>query len=84
MKNWKPVDHIVLILTITVSVLIIFSAIIVPLLVNFYFEKNNIIHVKAETVKLIFGAVTSFISIISMYIGAKIQKMKNERSNGEA
>jgi hypothetical protein len=79
-KNWKPVDHIVLVLAITVSTLLLFSAIIVPLMMNFYFNKDNYILVRAETVKLIFGAVSSFISIISMYIGAKIQKYKDESS----
>ena len=78
MKNWTPVDHIVLIMVITVAILVLFSALILPLLINFYFDGEKLILMRSETVKLIFGVVTSFVSIISMYIGAKIQKRKDE------
>ena len=78
MKNWTPVDHIDLIMVITVAILVLFSALILPLLINFYFDGEKLILMRSETVKLIFGVVTSFVSIISMYIGAKIQKRKDE------
>ena len=78
MKNWSPVDHIILIMVISVSGLVLFTATILPLVINFYFADKEYILMRSETVKLIFGVVTSFVSIISMYIGAKIQKRKDE------
>lgn len=73
MKNWRPVDHIVLIITLTVSTLLITGLVLSQI------EDSKML--RSETVKLLFGTVSSFIAIISMYIGAKVQRNR-DNNNG--
>lgn len=64
MKDWQPVDVIILILVILISIILLL-AITTPML-NLHGMKDN-------TSKLLAGVLGSIISVISMYIGAKIK-----------
>ena len=65
--TWKPYDIIILILTITLSVILI-SIFIELALTDIAMTDTN--------AKIVGGILGSVISIISMYIGAQIQKRK--------
>ena len=68
MKNWGPSDVIMLILASTVSLV---------LLIIFVISALTTEPMPEQSAKLVAGLIASIISIISMYIGAKIQKNKD-------
>lgn len=67
MKDWKPIDIIILIITIVVGFTISFS-VIRPLI------SDRIL--SAESAKLIAGIIGSLVSIISIYVGSKLKQEK--------
>lgn len=67
MIKWKPYDIIILILAITISIVLI---------VIFIVTVFNEIPIADTNAKIVGGLLASIISIISMYIGAQIQKRK--------
>ena len=68
MKNWSPSDIVMLVLSSTVAIVLI-SIFIETAFRNEPMSENN--------AELVAGLIASIISIISMYIGAKIQKNKD-------
>ena len=69
MKGWSPSDVIMLILASTVSIVLL------SIFAELAFTGAPI---SDHGAKLVAGLVTSIISIISMYIGARIQKDKDK------
>lgn len=69
MKNWSPSDIIMLILASTIAII---------LLLIFAKNATSDVPMTDNGAKLVAGLIASIISIISMYIGAKIQKNKNK------
>ena len=69
MKNWNSVDVVVLILTIIISLVLIIT-LIRPFVTGVAITDGNS--------KLVAGLIASIISIISMYVGAKIQQNKDK------
>jgi hypothetical protein len=67
MKNWSAVDIIILILVTIISLVLLLS-VLLPFISG--------MPASDSTAKLIAGLIASIISIISMYVGAKIQKNK--------
>lgn len=69
MNKWTPTDVIVLILAITVSLILlsIFGELML-----------NDIPLTETAAELVAGLVTSVITIISIYVGAKIQQFRNK------
>ena len=84
MKNWTPLDHIILILTVTVCTILLMAGVAIPVIINLMETKGDLILVRPETVKLIFTALASFVAIISMYVGARIQQSKDKKNNDSA
>jgi hypothetical protein len=76
MKNWQPVDIIILIITIVVGFTISFS-------VMGYLFSNKI--VPSESAELVAGVIGSLISIISIYVGSKlrIEKSTNQKTDNK-
>jgi hypothetical protein len=68
MKNWSPSDIIIVILASTISIV---------LLTIFIELAFTVEPVSDNVAKILGGLIGSIISIISMYIGAKIQKNKD-------
>jgi len=68
MENWSPSDIIMLILSATISIILI------TIFVELAFTD---IPMSDTGAKIVGGLIASIISIISMYIGAKIQKNKD-------
>ena len=68
MKEWGPSDVIMLILASTVSIVLL------SIFAELAFTG---VPISDNAAKLVAGLVTSIISIISMYIGARIQKNKD-------
>lgn len=66
----KAVDVAIIILTITISIVLL-SSVLRP-----YFTGESM---KESSAKLIATIISSIISIISMYVGAKIQKNRDEK-----
>ena len=69
MKNWKPVDVIVLILACILGFSLVF-AMIKPLITT--------ASLSPDSLKLIAGLLASMLTIVSIYVGGKIQKNKEE------
>ena len=69
--RWQPVDIIVALLAMTVCVTV-GSIAVVP----FLDAHNTLSEGKA---KMFVGIVSSLVSVISMYIGARIQRRKDEK-----
>jgi hypothetical protein len=69
MEKWTPSDVIVTILACVVAATL-FAAIIKP-----FITTNSL---PEESAKMVAGLIGSLISLISMYIGAKIQKHKQD------
>ena len=69
MKNWKPSDIIMLILVSTVAFAI------TSIFIEAAFTD---VPMSDHSAKLVAGLIGSIISIISMYIGAKIQQNKDK------
>ena len=67
MKNWRPADIIMLILSITLSIILI------TIFVELAFSKEPLGDSQS---KIVAGLIASIISIISMYIGGKINGRK--------
>ena len=68
MKNWSPSDIIMLILASTVSII----------LISIFIEASTTdVPMTDNGAKLVAGLIASIISIISMYVGSKIQKNKD-------
>lgn len=74
MKNWQPVDIIIIILTL-LTCFILMMASIRPLI-----SENEI---DLDTTKILAGTLGSLISIISMYVGAKIQQRNTQKNSKE-
>ena len=68
MKNWSPSDIIMLILSSTVSIILI---------TIFVEAAMTSVPMTDHSAKLVAGLIASIISMISMYIGARIQKNKD-------
>ena len=69
MKNWNSVDYVVLILTTIISLVLVITM-IKPFVTGIAITDAN--------AKLVAGLIASIISIISMYVGAKIQQNKDK------
>ena len=69
MEKWSPADIIMLILASTVSII---------LLTIFIELAYTGVPISDHAAKLVAGLIASIISIISMYIGARIQKNKDK------
>ena len=69
MKNWSSSDIIMLILASTISIVLLIIFIVMALSTE---------PMPEQSVKLAAGLIASIISIISMYIGAKIQQNKDK------
>ena len=67
--NWKPWDWIVIILTTSISIILIFSIAYAHIHQIHYSEKGK---------EIIQTTVTSILSIIGVYIGSKMQKNEND------
>ena len=63
MKNWKPVDVIVLLLAFVVGFVLIYSAL-----------KTSTTRLSPESIKFIAGLLASMLTIVSIYVGGKIRK----------
>ena len=72
MNKWTPADYIVLILTLTVSIIMIF--------IMFLPLQKVVTVMREETVKLIFMIISSLIAVISMYIGARLENNRNNNT----
>jgi hypothetical protein len=72
MKDWKPVDIVILIITVVVSFVISMS-VIRPLLSD---KPMSI-----ESAKLVSSIVVSLISIISIYVGSKLKHGKSSEED---
>ena len=75
MRNWKPVDVIVGILVVTVS-----GAVLATILAR---AAGADFVEPVENAKLLIGVVTTMLSVVSMYVGAKIQGHRDEEKNDE-
>ena len=72
MKHWKPIDIIVAILAISV---------VSVLVVAVYDSKINNDQLTDAGTKRITAIMTSVLSIVSMYVGAKIQERKDSNND---
>ena len=69
MKGWKPIDYIVMLFSVAIVMLLM------GVLADIVFTNNEL----SETASKRFNVVvTSMISIISMYVGAQIQKNREQ------
>jgi hypothetical protein len=69
MKNWHPVSVIVVILTVTVSSALV-AATVIPVITK--------TPMPADVMKLMDTLYTSIIAIITLYVGAMVQKSKEK------
>ena len=67
--NWQPIDIVAMLLTVTLCFILSLSA-MSPLITG-----NPLSDTKA---KMLVGLVSSVVSIVSMYIGATLQKRKDK------
>ena len=70
MKNWSPVDWVVLILTIAISGTFMVTGIIPLLLQEPISDARS---------KILGGIATSIVSVVSVYVGAKLQQHIDKR-----
>ncbi len=68
MRDWKPVDIIILIITLVVGAIITLSA-IRPL-----FSDRAL---SPDAAKLVAGIIGSLVSIISIYVGSKLKEKRD-------
>ena len=67
--NWRPVDVVVALVALAVSASMLMSAFSISIL------KSELTEIRSELLKV---AVGGAISIISMYIGAEVQRRKDK------
>lgn len=67
--HWRPMDIIILLLTLTLCVVVGFT-VVIPLM----FQAD----ISETKSKMISATVGSMVSIVSLYIGAKIQEHKDK------
>ena len=67
MKNWKPVDVIVLLLAFVVGFVLIHTAL-----------KTSDTKLSPESIKFVAGLLASMLTIVSIYVGGKIRNNKED------
>ena len=67
MKNWKPVDVIVVLITAIVGFILIYSAL-----------KTSATKLSPESIKFVAGLLASMLTIVSIYVGGKIRNNKED------
>ena len=77
MKNWTPVDVIVFVLAITVTAVLLIST-TKPLF------GGEDVEVSENTAKLVAGILGSLVSVVSVYVGARVQKNLDENRNSRS
>ena len=68
LKEWKPVDYIIVVITVTICTIMLTSVL---------YSVYAGIELSTGGLKLLHIILVSFVSIISMYVGARIQEKKD-------
>ena len=74
MRKFKPVDYIIAALVILLSTLLLMTG-IAPLIKG--------VALSGEKAKLLSGAVSSLISVITLYVGAKLQENRDKSRHSD-
>ena len=72
MKLWKPIDIVIVVLTVTICSCL-FAALAKPMITGVDLSEGGS--------ELVATMMASVISIVSMYVGAKLQSIRDNRSD---